>query len=68
MQEESRKAESRGGKGEEERLGSGRSNGPDRSNRIDEYNFFIARDEETQEEGVPEEKAKKRRVKTGTRT
>ncbi len=48
MQGENKKAISRGGKGVKERLG------PD---RIDEYNFFLARDEDAQGEGVPEGEA-----------
>ena len=48
MQGENKKAKSRGGKRVKERLG------PDRSDRIDEYNFFLARDEEAPGEGVPE--------------
>jgi len=50
MQGEKKKAKSRGSKGEKEHLGPG---------RIDEYNFFLAQDEEAMEEAVPEEKAKK---------
>jgi hypothetical protein len=56
MQGENKKAESRGGKGEKEHLGPGR---PD---LIDEYNFFLATDEEAIEEGVPERKAKKKKM------
>jgi hypothetical protein len=56
MQGENKKAKSRGGKGEKEPLGPGR---PD---RIDEYNFFLAPNEEAMEEGVPEGKAKKKKI------
>lgn len=52
MQGENKKAESRGSKGEQEHPGPG---------RIDEYNFFLAPNEEAVEEGVPERKAKKKK-------
>ncbi len=55
MQGENKKAKSRGSKGEKEHLGPGR---PD---RIDEYNFFLAPNEEAVEEGVPEGKVKKKK-------
>lgn len=58
MQEESKKTEPRGIKGEEVRFVPG---------GVDEYNFFMAQDEEAVEEFVPEEKEKKRKGKTGTR-
>lgn len=56
MEGENTKAKSRGSKGEKERLGPGR---PD---RIDEYNFFLAPNEEAPEAGVPEGKAKKKKM------
>jgi len=59
MQEESKKTEPRGIKREKDRLVPG---------GIDEYNFFMAQDEEAVEECVSEEKEKKRKGKTGTRT
>jgi hypothetical protein len=52
MQGENKKAESRGSKGEQEHLGPG---------RIDEYNFFLAPNEEALEEVVPERKTKKKK-------
>lgn len=54
MQKENMKDKSRGSKGEKEPLGPG---------RIDEYIFFLAPNEETLEEGVPEGKAKKKIIK-----
>lgn len=54
MQEENMKDKSRGSKGGKEPLGPG---------RIDEYNFFLTPNEETLEEGVPEGKAKKKKIK-----
>lgn len=54
MQGENKKEKSRGSKGEKESLGPG---------RIDEYNFFLTPNEETLEEGVPEGKAKKKKIK-----
>ena len=53
MQGENKKAESRDSKGEQEHLGPG---------RIDEYNFFLAPNEEAVEEGVPEGKQKKKKM------
>ena len=52
MQGEKKKAKLSGGKGGKEQRGPG---------QIDEYNFFLAQDEEAIEEAVPEEKAKKRK-------
>ena len=51
---ENKKAKSRGSKGGKEHLGPG---------RIDEYNFFLTPNEETLEEGVPEGKSKKKKIK-----
>ena len=53
MQGENKEDKSRGSKGEKEPLGPG---------RIDEYYFFLAPNEEAPEEGVPEGKAKKRKI------
>ena len=58
MQGENKKAKSHGSKGGKEHLGRGL---PDRPDRIDEYNFFLASNEEALEEGVPERKAKKKK-------
>ena len=55
MQGENRKAESHGSERGKEHLSPGR---PD---IIDEYDFFLAPNEEAQEEGVPEGKAKKKK-------
>ena len=55
MQGENKKAKSGGSKGEEEHIGPG---------RIDEYQFFLAQDEEALEEGVPEGKAKKKKKRS----
>ena len=54
MQGESKKDKSRDSKGGNKPLGPG---------RIDEYNFFLAPNEEALEEGVPEGKAKKKKIK-----
>jgi len=54
MQGEKTKAKSRGSKG-----GKGHP-GPGRSDRVDEYNFFLAQ-EEALEEDVPEGKAKRKK-------
>ena len=53
MQGENKEDKSRGSKGEKEPLGPG---------RIDEYYFFLAPNEEALEEGVPEGKAKKKKI------
>ena len=52
MKGEKKKAKLSGSKGGKEHRGPG---------QIDEYNFFLAQDEEAIEEAVPEEKAKKRK-------
>ena len=55
MQGEKKKDKFSGSKGEKGHIGPGR---PD---RIDEYNFFLAPNEEAVEEGVPEGKAIKKK-------
>lgn len=51
MQGENKKTKGRGSQGEKRKRSPG---------RIDEYNFFLAPNDEAMEEGVPERKAKKK--------